>query len=78
MRIATVALVALTLGLSACGADAPPPPKTTAAQPAQPLPNSNVFSSDVKALQKAKDVQKTVDEQKKTQDEALQDAEGGQ
>jgi len=76
MRIATVALVVLALGLSACGADAPPPPKAEAVQPAQPLPNSNVFSSDVKALQKAKDVQKTVDDQKKAQDQAIQDQGG--
>jgi hypothetical protein len=76
MKIATIALAVVALGLSACGADAPPPPKAAAAQPAQPLPDSNVFSSDVKALQKAKDVQKTVDEQKKEQDKALQDAGG--
>jgi hypothetical protein len=75
MRIAIAALAVLTLALSACGADAPPP-QATAAQPAQPLPDSNVFSSDVKALQKAKDVQKTVDEQKKAEDKALQDAGG--
>jgi hypothetical protein len=73
MKIAAIALAAATLGLAACGADAPPPPKDAAAQPAQPLPDSNVFSSDVKALQKAKDVQKTVDEQKKAQDQAIQD-----
>ena len=76
MKIATAALAVVVLGLSACGADAPPPPKAAAAQPAQPLPNSNVFSSDVKALQKAKGVQKTVDEQKKAQDQALQDQGG--
>lgn len=76
MRIAIAALAVLTFALSACGANAPPPPQAAAAQPAQPLPNSNVFSSDVKALQKAKDVQKTVDEQKKAQDKALQDAGG--
>lgn len=76
MKIATIALAVVTLGLSACGADAPPPPKATAAQPAQPLPNSNVFSSDVKALQKAKDVQKTVDDQKKAEDQAIQDQGG--
>ncbi|HST27999.1 MAG TPA: hypothetical protein VLK26_06475 [Rudaea sp.] len=73
MKITAVALVVAALGLSACGADAPPPPKAAAAQPAPPLPDSNVFSSDVKALQKAKDVQKTVDEQKKAQDQAIQD-----
>ncbi|HXD51717.1 MAG TPA: hypothetical protein VN689_07485 [Burkholderiales bacterium] len=65
----------LASGLAACGSSAPPPP-TAAAQPAQPLPNSNVFSTDLKALQKAKDVQKTVDQQKTDTDKQLQDAEG--
>jgi hypothetical protein len=73
MKIAAATLAVLALGLAACGADAPPPPKAAAVQPAQPLPDSNVFSSDVKALQKAKDVQKTVDEQKKEQDKQIQD-----
>lgn len=76
MRILPIALVAATLALSACGADAPPPPKTEVAQPAQPLPDSNVFSSDVKALQKAKDVQNVVNEQKKAQDQAIEDSGG--
>lgn len=76
MKIAAFALAVAVLGLAACGADEPPPPKAAAAQPASPLPNSNVFSSDVKALQKAKDVQKTVDEQKKEQDQAIQDSGG--
>lgn len=75
MKILPFALI-LTLGLTACGADEPPPPKAAAAQPAPPLPDSNVFSSDVKALQKARDVQKTVDEQKKQQDQAIQDSGG--
>jgi len=61
--------------LAACGSSAPPPP-TAAAQPAQPLPNSNVFSTDLKALQKAKDVQNVVDQQKAASDKQLQDAEG--
>ena len=76
MRIAIAVFAAFTLALSACSADAPPPPKAAAAQPAQPLPDSNVFSSDVKALQKAKDVQKTVDEQKKAQDKQIEDQGG--
>ena len=76
MKIAIACSAVLALGLTACGADAPPPPKAAAAQPAQPLPDSNVFSTDVKALQKAKDVQKTVDEQKKAQDQAIQDSGG--
>lgn len=76
MKFAIACTAIITLGLAACGADAPPPPKTEAAKPAQPLPDSNVFSSDVKALQKAKDVQKTVDEQKKAQDKAIEDSGG--
>lgn len=76
MKTALVCIAILSLGLTACGADAPPPPKAAAAQPAPPLPDSNVFSSDVKALQKAKDVQKTVDEQKKQQDQAIEDQGG--
>lgn len=76
MKTLALALV-VGFGLSACGSSAPPPPKDdTAAQAPQPLPNSNVFSADVKALQRAKDVQKTVDEQKKAQDQAIQDAGG--
>jgi hypothetical protein len=78
MKILPIACIVAALALTACGADAPPPPKAADAPPAQPLPDSNVFSADVKALQKAKDVQKTVDEQKRAQDKALQDAEGGQ
>jgi hypothetical protein len=35
-----------------------------------------VFSSDVRALQKAKDVQKTVDEQKEAQDKEIEDQGG--
>jgi len=76
MKITAVAVIALAFGLTACGADAPPPPKDAAAQPAQPLPDSNVFSSDVKALQKAKDVQNVVNEQKKAQDKAIEDSGG--
>ncbi|MBS0558170.1 MAG: hypothetical protein JSR27_12220 [Proteobacteria bacterium] len=76
MKILPIVLTIACVGLSACGADAPPPPKQAAAQPAQPLPDSNVFSTDVKALQKAKDVQKTVDEQKKAQEKAIQDSGG--
>jgi hypothetical protein len=72
MRLAPVALFGLTCALAACGGtDAPPP--TAAAQPAQPLPNSNVFSADVRALQKAKDVQKVVDQQKDATDKQVQD-----
>ncbi len=54
--------------LSACSADAPPPPKT-ADQPAQ----KTVIDTQLKALQKAKDVQNVVDDQKKKTDKELED-----
>jgi hypothetical protein len=77
MKTATVVLLALTCALAACsGADSPPPPPTAAAQPA-PLPNSNIFSSDIKALEKAKKVQDLVDQGKQNTDKQVQDAEGG-
>jgi hypothetical protein len=77
MKSATVVLFGLACTLAACsGANAPPPPPTAAAQPAQPLPNSNIFSEDIKALNKAKNVQNVVDQQKAAADKQLQDAEG--
>lgn len=69
-----LAHVVMLLTLAACSKSEPPP--TTAAQPAQPLPNSNIFSADVRALQKAKDVQKTVDQQKQDTDKQMQEADG--
>ncbi len=76
MKATTILMLSLTCTLAACSVDEPPPPASAAAQPATPLPNSNVFSSDIRALQKAKDVQKTVDQQKADTDKALQDAGG--
>ena len=76
MKSATFFLLGLASALAGCGGANAPPPPTAAAQPAQPLPNSNVFSSDVRALQKAKDVQKVVDQQKAATDKQLQEAEG--
>ena len=76
MKASCVLLVACVGLLAGCGADQPPPPKAAAAQPAAPLPNSNVFSSDVRALQKAKDVQNVVNDQKQKTDDQLKDAGG--
>lgn len=56
--------------LSACSTDAPPP--KTADQPAQ----KTVIDTQLKALQKAKDVQNVVDDQKKKTDKALEDQGG--
>ena len=74
MKTAHALLFTVVTGLTACSHSAPPPEP---AQAPQPLSNSNVFSSDVRALQKAKDVQKTVDQQKQDSDKQLQEAEGG-
>jgi hypothetical protein len=73
MKTAHALLLALATGLTACSHSVPPPEP---APPPQPLSNSNVFSADVRALQKAKDVQKTVDQQKRDSDKQLQEAEG--
>ena len=76
MKTASALLLAFSASLVACSKAEPPPPPTAAAQPA-PLSNSNVFSADVRALEKAKAVQGVVDQQKATTDKQLQDAEGG-
>ena len=77
MRISLLPLAVFTLSLAACsGADAPPPPPSAAAQTPQPLPNSNIFKSDIDALNKAKNVQNIVDQGKANTDKQLQDAEG--
>ena len=73
MKIVPIALAVLALGLSACSSSEPPPPEAAAAQPAKPLPNSNVFSTDVKALNKAKAVQGVVDKQAQDADQQLKD-----
>jgi ABC-type glycerol-3-phosphate transport system substrate-binding protein len=61
--------VAVALVLAACSSDKTPPPQTQAAQPAA----KTVFDTQLKALQKAKDVQKTVDKQQADADKKLQD-----
>jgi len=77
MKSVTFILLGLVCTLAGCsGANAPPPPPTAATQTPQPLPNSNIFSEDVKALNKAKNEQKVVDQQKAAADKQLQDAEG--
>lgn len=56
--------------LCACSTDAPPP--KAADQPAQ----KTVIDTQLKALQKAKDVQNVVDDQKKRTDKSLEDQGG--
>lgn len=57
--------------LAGCSDDKTPP-KVEVAQP----PQKTVFDTQLKALQKAKDVQKTVDQQKADTDKKLEDAGG--
>jgi len=63
-------LAATVLTLAACSSDKAPPPQ--AQTPAQ----KTVFDTQIKALQKAKDVQKTVDQQKADADKKLEDGGG--
>jgi hypothetical protein len=74
MKPAAVCLVALALALGACSRSKAPADDAAAAAP-QPA-QKTVFDTQLKALQKAKDVQKTVDQQKADMDKKLQD-EGG-
>ncbi|HEY2395438.1 MAG TPA: hypothetical protein VGH81_05560 [Rudaea sp.] len=72
MKFAAVPLAALGLTLAACSSSKAPP--ETAAPP--PPPQKTVFDTQFQALQRAKDVQKTVDRQKAEMDQKLKD-EGG-
>ena len=71
MKSVSLLLFVAACALSACSADAPPPPKA-ADQPAQ----KTVIDPQLRALQKAKDVQNIVDDQKKKTDKALEDQGG--
>jgi hypothetical protein len=70
--LAVLPLAALALNLAACSSSKAPPESATAPQPQQ----KTVFDTQLKSLQKAKDVQKTVDQQKEDMDKKLKD-EGG-
>jgi hypothetical protein len=73
MKFAAPAAAVCALALVACSASKAPAESTAA--PAPP-PQKTVFDTQFKALQKAKDVQKTVDQQKADLDQKLKD-EGG-
>ena len=71
MKSASLIMLTFACALTACSAAAPPPPKA-ADQP----PQKTVFDTQLKALQKAKDVQNVVDDQKKKTDKQLEDQGG--
>lgn len=75
MNVARLLLPGLVCLLAACAQDDPPPPKA-AAQPAPAAPGKTVFDTQLKALQKAKDVQKKVDQQNAEAQKKLEDAGG--
>jgi len=77
MKLAIVLIAGLAGPLAACSSDAPPPPPaSSAAKPAKPLPNSNIFSTDVRALNKAKNVQNIVNKQNRKLKQAVKDSGG--
>ena len=75
-----LALLAALLALAACSGSKPEAASdaakpTAAAAPAKPA-QKTVFDDQLKAIQKAKDVQKTVDDAAKATDKAIDDAGG--
>lgn len=72
MRI-PIFVVAAVLTLAACSSDEAPPSQAQTPQVAQPT----VFDAQFKALDKAKGMQKTIDQQKAASDKKLEDAAGG-
>ena len=72
MKFAMLPLAAVALTFAACSSSTPPPESAATPQPQQ----KTVFDTQLKSLQKAKDVQKTVDQQKEDMDKKLKD-EGG-
>jgi outer membrane protein assembly factor BamD (BamD/ComL family) len=71
MRIG-ILLAATALALVACSSGKAPPPQAQAPTP----PEKTIYDTQIKALQRAKDVQKTVDKQKADADKKLDDAGG--
>lgn len=71
MRFAKIVLLSL-VALSASCADQTPPPAVAA----QPDAQKTVIDAQLKALEKAKAVQGTVDQQKKDADKKIEDAGG--
>ena len=71
MRTVALVLITAVVALAACSKSKEPvdSEQALAQQPAQ----KTVFDTQMKALQKAKDVQKTVDQQKNDLDKQLKD-----
>jgi len=72
MKFALYAALVAALSLAACSREKPPPVDQKPATPAQ----QTVFDTQIKALQKAKDVQKTVNQQDDATRKAVDDQGG--
>lgn len=74
MRIATLSIFVLAVLSVSCSRGTPPP--APAAQPKPAERQKTVIDAQLKALDKAKAVQGTMDQQKKDMDKKLEDAGG--
>lgn len=77
MKFAAPSIAALAFALAACSSSKAPAsdPMPAAATPAPA--QKTVFDTQLKALQKARDVQKTVNQQKADLDKAMKEQGGG-
>lgn len=76
MRVIVFIAVAFAVVLAGCSKNkAPADADAVPSVPAQPA-QKTVFDTQLKSLQKAKDVQKTVDQQKADMDKKLEDQGG--
>lgn len=73
MRLATIPMLALATLSVSCSSS---PPPEQAAAPAKKEKEKTVIDAQLKAIDKAKAVQETVDQQKKDMDKKLEDAGG--
>ena len=75
MRAVAAAIAAFAIALAGCSRSKAPAEAEVA--PSPPPPQKTVIDTQLKALQKAKDVQKTVDGQKRDMEQEVKDQEGG-
>jgi hypothetical protein len=75
MRFATISILALA-ALSASCSSSPPPAATEPVAQKPPERQKTVIDEQLKAIDKAKAVQDTVDQQKKDMDKKLEEAGG--
>jgi hypothetical protein len=76
MRIARLALLAAALLGVACSSGKAPADRAAAVQPAPPPAQKTVLDAQLKALDQAKAVQDTLEQQKQAADRKLEEAGG--